>query len=219
MKLIDLSGPLENGMWSYGDPFPEVRIEQVTTIEEHGVDTHKVTLSTISGTLVETGAHILEDAPSLDRVPLEQLYLDAAIIKVAPKQAREHITLNELRNSGVEVRPGDALLVYTGWDSKWNADNFVYDSPHFELDCIDWMLERDICLLGGDIPCFDDPQEGSLTSELNALGKLYRAGKMILAPVVNLGKAKKSRSKLLVAPLKVVGTCSAPARAVLFEEE
>ncbi|MBN2289590.1 MAG: cyclase family protein [Candidatus Glassbacteria bacterium] len=219
MRIIDLSGPLENGMWSYGDPFPEVRIEQATTIGEHGVDTHKITLSSISGTLVETGAHILEDAPTLDRIPLEKLYLDAAVVKVAPKGPREHITLEELRGSGVEVRAGDALLVCTGWDSKWNAENFVLDSPHFELECIDWMLDQDIFLLGGDIPCFDDPREGSLTTELNALDKLYRRGKMILAPVVNLGAAARSRSKLLVLPLKVVGTCSAPARAVLLEDE
>ena len=29
MKLIDLSGPIYTGMWSYGDPFPEFKLVDI----------------------------------------------------------------------------------------------------------------------------------------------------------------------------------------------
>lgn len=30
MRLIDISGPLENGMWGYGDPYPPVEVTEVS---------------------------------------------------------------------------------------------------------------------------------------------------------------------------------------------
>ncbi|MBV7327169.1 hypothetical protein KFU94_02690 [Chloroflexi bacterium TSY] len=29
MQIIDISGPIEDGMWSYGDPYPAPQIEQI----------------------------------------------------------------------------------------------------------------------------------------------------------------------------------------------
>ena len=29
MRVIDVTGPIENGMWSYGPPYPEALIEEM----------------------------------------------------------------------------------------------------------------------------------------------------------------------------------------------
>ena len=30
MRIIDISGSIENGMWSYADPYPEPRIKEIS---------------------------------------------------------------------------------------------------------------------------------------------------------------------------------------------
>jgi len=36
MKIIDITGTIEEGMWSYGPPLPEVEIKEVSTLDKEG---------------------------------------------------------------------------------------------------------------------------------------------------------------------------------------
>ncbi|MBA7688148.1 Kynurenine formamidase [subsurface metagenome] len=215
MKITEISGFLENGMWGYGPPFPEVKIEQIASIDDHGYEGHKITLSTLSGTYLETAAHRFKGAPTVDKIPPKNLIKEAAVIKLSfHKKPCEHITVEELDKSGVEVKEGDALLICTGWDKNWNRDNFVIDSPHFTEEATDWIIRKKVSLWGADLPCFDDRR-----NPLGLLSKFYKiSGGLVLAPLVGLEQIDSSLVKLIVLPLPVRGVCAVPSRVLVIED-
>ncbi|MGD9711155.1 MAG: cyclase family protein, partial [Thermomicrobiales bacterium] len=109
---------------------------------------------------------------------------------------------------------GDALLFTTGWEQHWRDDGttFVMQSPHFDLQAIEWIVSKGVSILGGDVPCFDDPraEEGQGVNT-----PLFGSGAIILAPLVRLGEWREPRARLTVLPVPLKDSCGAPCRAVL----
>ena len=213
MRIIDLTGLIEEGMWSYGPPLPKVRIKKIKG--ERGETDYSITLGSISGTYLETSAHRFPNQPSLDEIPLKRLITEAVVIKLKRKKEREHNTRKELFESKIRIKKGDALLISTGWEKNWNKKNFVSGSPHFSKEAMEWILEKEISILGADIPCYDDPNPSQSEGLVN---KLFKKKVLILAPLVNLRKIKKERMKLIVLPPRIKDTCAFPCRAIAIEE-
>jgi kynurenine formamidase len=85
MRIIDVTGPIETGMWSYGPPYPEVLIEEIEQPEfvEHETYSWRFELGAQTGTYLETSLHVRRDGPELIEVPVEELVMrDAAILRV-----------------------------------------------------------------------------------------------------------------------------------------
>ena len=59
-RIVDISGPIEDGMWVYGDPYPTPRIEQIPPPDwlEYPVYSQTVTMAVQAGTYLETAAHM-----------------------------------------------------------------------------------------------------------------------------------------------------------------
>lgn len=55
-------------------------------------------------------------------------------------------------SQGIAVRPGDAVLIHTGWGSLWMVDNERYKStePGLGLAAARWCTDRRACLIGVD---------------------------------------------------------------------
>ena len=212
MKLVDLSGTLEAGMWRYPH-LPQVEITQVTGIEEYGSEAHVFRFATISGTYLETAAHLLHDQPTIDQIPAERLICEAVVLRVK-KEPAQAIAVSDLERAagGVDIRPGDALLLDTGWERMWNAPNFVEDSPYLTMEAMRWIAGRKISILGGNMPCFDNPRGGAGVN-----GVLFKSGALILAPLVNLAAVTQPRVTLMAFPLKIKGVCGAPCRVIVRE--
>ena len=184
--MIDLTGPLHPGMWSYAPSMdiPPFEQQRWATIEERGWEADWFAMPTLAGTYLETAKHLIHGAPSIDQVPLERFFVQATIARI-PREAREHITVADLETTATSLEPGDALLVQTGWERhRDDSETFVLQSPHFDLDAMQWIVDRGVTILGGDMPCFDDPV-GDESQGVNMV--LFGAGAMILAPLVNLG--------------------------------
>ncbi|MEA2529247.1 MAG: arylformamidase [Thermomicrobiales bacterium] len=218
-RYIDITGTLAPEMWSYRPSIPDVPPFQHwrwATIDERGWEADAFSMATLAGTYLETSKHHFPDGPGIDEIPPERLFLDAAIVQI-PKEAREHITIADLEAAAPMLQPGDALLIATGWDRYWWDDGttFVMESPHFDLPAMEWIVARGVSILGGDMPCFDDPQPGQ-GQGVNL--PLFKSGALILAPLVGLGQATSSRAKLIVLPIKLRGACGAPCRAIVVEE-
>ena len=122
----------------------------------------------------------------------------------------------DLESAVPGLEPGDALLVQTGWEAhRGNSEAFVLQSPHFDLDAMRWIVDHGVSILGGDMPCYDDPV-GAESQGVNML--LFVNNAMILAPLVNLGATEATRGQLTVLPIPLVDSCGAPCRAILSPE-
>lgn len=216
MRIIDISGMIEDRMWDYGKPFPKVKIEEIASIEKDGYSAHKFLLSILSGTYLETGAHLFNSVKTVDKLKPEELIREAAVMKI-PKKGTEAITAEELKKTGTKVKNGGTILIYTGWYKMWDKKEFVEKSPYFSHTAMDWIIEKKIKFLCGDFPCFDNhlhPVEGK---ELPLLKKFYKSGGMILSPVINGDKIRKKRVKLFAFPLKIKDLAAVPCRAIVIE--
>lgn len=219
MKVIDISGPIETDMWSYGHPFPPVQVSEIATLEKEGYSAHRLDLHTLAGTYLETANHLFPDRETIDQVAPSRLVVRAWVAQLPDKKELEMITAAELEQAvGRDLAPGDALLIATGWDRMWNEPGFISRCPFFAPDTMRWIVERGVALLGVDIPSIQDPRTME-SEELSHLQIYYESDRLLLAPVVRLREAGKGPYTLAALPLSVPGVCSTPCRAVLLQDD
>ena len=216
-KIIDVTGPIYTRMWNYGPPYPEIKIEHLPKVPwlKHEVYSDMfVGMGSQTGTYIETNAHYFKDEKKLSDVPIEKLFMvDATVLNLKPKGPKEGIRREEITALKPEIHEGDAILFGTRWGQRWREPNFVKDSPYLTYDAVMWFLDQKPSILGGDIPVFDNPDDPQ-----GFWDKFFRSGALLLAPLVNLEKVTKRRTKLVALPLNVEGTCCAPCRTIVVEE-
>ncbi|MFC5701605.1 cyclase family protein [Cohnella faecalis] len=215
-RWIDLTGKLEDGMWNYGAPFPEVVIEKVADAALFGYEGHAFQLHSLAGTYLETANHLFPDRERLGDVSIDRLKTRAWVAQLPNKRPFESIGAAELEEAvGSVLEPGDALLIATGWDAYWNREGFTESSPYFEPEAMEWIIARDVGLLGMDITSIEDPRKPG--GEMTLLARYYAKDRLMVAPLVNLREAGRGPWTLLALPLHIPDACAAPCRAVLFE--
>lgn len=224
--LTDLSGPLFEGMWSYNAlpnldvRIPEFEVEQATRIDRTGFESFRFSMSSTTGTYLETSAHVIAGDPGLDQLTPSDFFRPAVVCHVPRKGARQLIRGAELEAHCPPVEEGDGLLIECGWGAQWRSPNYVLDGPSFHPDCLPFLLEQPFSLLGVDVPCIQSPWPlpGGLQYEGNMLLPVFQRGVLLLAPLINLDKVRAARGELMAFPLRIEGVNGAPCRA-LFRED
>jgi kynurenine formamidase len=80
----------------------------------------------------------------------------AAVQGVSMLDDRQAVTADQLAEAesraGLEVGPGDIVLVHTGWGALWGVDDtrYVQDEPGLGLDAAAWCTERRVAVIGAD---------------------------------------------------------------------
>lgn len=215
-KWLDLTGKLENGMWNYGNPFPDIAIEQVANLATDKYEGHAFRLHSLAGTYLETSNHVFPGRERLDDVSLDRLMRRAWVAQLPDKRPFEAITAEELERAvGPVLAQGDALLIATGWDAYWNQPGYTESSPYFDAEAMDWIIARDVNLIGMDITSIEDPRKPG--GEMPLLMNYYAKDRLMVAPLVQLREAGKGPWTLMVLPLNIPNVCAAPCRAILFQ--
>jgi len=224
-RYVELSGRLENGLWSYQalpgleKIIPEVRIETIATVRENDFFASRLTMCTISGTYVEAGSHIIEGAKTLDQYRLTDFIKPARVLRLPRQKAKALIDEKLLAAYASAIRPGEAILVATGWGRMWNKPGYVLECPNFTKGAIAWLLKRKPAICGFDVPCIESSWSQDVVEEKGGLlGMMFKKNVLLVAPLVNLDKVRADKGTLYCLPLPVVGTSGAPAR-VVFEEK
>jgi len=224
-RYVELNGRLENGLWTYQalpgleKIIPEVRIQTIATIKANAFFASRLSMSTISGTYVEAGSHIIEGARTLDRYRVSDFIKPARILRLPRQKAKALIDEKLLAAHAPNLRPGEAILVATGWGRMWNKPGYVLQCPNFTKGAIAWLLKHKPAICGFDVPCIESSwSEDAAEEKGGLLGMLFNKNVLLVAPLVNLEKLKADKGMLYCLPLPVVGTSGAPAR-VVFEEK
>jgi len=223
-KIFDISGWLENDMWSYSvlpgleNIIPSVEISTIATVKKDGFFASKIIMSTLSGTYLEAGSHISENNKNLDEYTVEDFIKPVKIIRLPKQRAKALIDAKLLENNAPIIKKGDALIIDTGWGAMWNKLGYVLDCPNMARSALEWVLEKNISIFGVDIPCIEgawaeekDQEKGSL------LTALFEKKVLLLAPLINLDKLVKNEGKLICLPINIKGTSGAPVRAIIMQ--
>jgi kynurenine formamidase len=224
MKVIDISGPIHTGMWSYADYYPDFELSAV----EFEFGGEKYSVDVFKGMHAQTGTYI--ESPQIfeggrkgglnDTVPLEKLFhIDAYVLQVphdslAVKDGRPFISLDDITKAEKEQIPeGAAILVGTGYGKNWDSGDYIQKAWFFSREALYHLIDKKPFLIGGDSPVW----ENEVNPE-GAFDRFYKAGILLFAPCVNLEKVSGFRVKLTILPIKIMKAGVCPVRAVLVEE-
>jgi arylformamidase len=224
-RYVDLSGLVENGLWSYQalpgleDIIPSASIETIATVRKNDFFASKISLASITGTYVESGAHILEGAKTLDQYGVTDFIKPARIIRLPRQPEKALVDEVLLAAHAPTIAKGDAVIVDTGWAPRWNGPGYVLSCPNLSKKAVEWVLSHDISIFATDVPCIESAwSEDAVGEKGGLLGMMFRKNVLLAAPLVNLEQIKGTSGTLYCLPLRVKGTSGAPAR-IVFEEE
>jgi kynurenine formamidase len=224
-RYVDLSGQVENGLWGYEilpgleKIIPPARVETIASVKENDFFASKISLSTITGTYLEAGSHILAEAKNLDAYSIADFIRPSVIVRLPRQKEKALVDGALLARHAPKISRGDALIIDTGWGSMWNKPGYVLTCPNLSRSAVEWVLEKDISIFGCDVPCIESSwSEDAVEEKGGLLGMLFKRNVLLVAPLVNLDAIKGDRGTLYCLPLSVKGTSGAPAR-VVWEEE
>lgn len=228
---IDLTGLIEPGIWTYGMPYPEfqlVSIQGIFSGERQVFAEAFQGMHSQTGTYLETNAHYYgyETSLSIDQIPINDLINIECVVLSIPldfspsnsidKYQRMPITRTQLQEAavGIDLKPGQAILLDTDWGQYWSEDFFLTKCPYITLDAMKWLLEQKPFLLGSDIPRWEND-----TNDEGVFPIFYAQDILMLAPLVHLDKISVKTGDLTVLPLHIANTCASPCRVIYCESK
>ena len=146
MRIIDLSHPYKMGMTLFPGT-PPMDIKQIAQIDEGGyrvTDFHSIVHT---GTHCDAPAHCLKGARTMDEIPLNEFVGYAVIVDVNVDDEKE-IKADVLKN--YDIKPGDIVLLHTGYSKYWNTDKYVDDSPYLSEGMAQALVDLKIKAIGMD---------------------------------------------------------------------
>jgi len=224
MKIIDITGPIYEGMWDFGFPHGKFKILQLD-FEAFGRKCHQEGFEGMvgsTGTFIETGAFFLgyEKSITTNKIPLEKLVnVDTCILQIPysslrEKDGRKYISLKDIKAAEKgKICKSSGIIVSTGYGQNWDRKDYIEKSPFFKKSAIDYLLNKEPILLGSDFPSWDN-----ILNLEYIFKRLFKTDIIVIASLINLEKIKKFKVKLIALPIKILDICTCPLRAVVIEE-
>lgn len=187
-----------------------------TTDERDGYYLNLLQFVKHMGTHVDSPAHFVKDAPTIDKVPLGKFMGKGVVIDVSDLSKRGAITREivekRLGEQGVEVGPGWVVLSYTGYNEKAGTPEW-FEHPDLDEAGAKYLAEKNINAVGIDAPSIDHEPFPAHTV-------LLSKGIVIYENLTGLKElVGKPGFKFIGLPLKIENGSASPVRAVAILEE
>ena len=227
MKVIDITGLICNGMWTFGSLFPRPSIVPNSGFCPGFGEYYYTAFEGFHaqvGTYIETPAHFYgldKEEYLMEKIPVEKLYeMRCSILKVdmdvSDPTVQKPITLDMLLKAaeGCEIKEGDCILVSTGWEQHWMDDANFYDhSPYFTYDAMQWIIKQRPAMLATDTPSWE-----CQTNPGGVFEGFYEANILMMVPVANMAEVTAKNAKITALPIKAKGCSDSPCRVVIIED-
>ena len=182
------------------------------------------------GTHVDAPIHFAEGRMTADEIPLSSLITMASVVDISAAAdadpdyllSVEDLTAWEAEHG--QLAEGTALLVRTGWSSRWD-DRAAYlgtdltgpeavpelHFPGIGPEAAQWLVDnRNIAAIGIDTPSIDYGQ----SSDYRAHVILYSANMVGFENLTNLDALPPTGAGIVALPMKIVGGSGGPLRIV-----
>ena len=213
-EFIDLSMTLEDGMITY--PTRSHHGFEACTLGRiaiEGRETRKLTLGSHCGTHIDAPKHFFNGAPGIDETSLDTLVGPALLIDVGELCQGAEIGKAEIEQKMAPHEKVERLVIRTGWSRFWNTEDYYSGWPVLSWDAADFLIEKNIKLLGFDFPSPDPGYSGPDRSLDCPLHKLFfNQGITLVEYLTNLDKLEEGMILLMALPLKLKGFDGSPAR-------
>ncbi len=167
------------------------------------------------GTHVEFPYHHLKEGKSAADYPLDRLMGDAVLLDFSHKKKDEEITRKEIAALGVEIRPGDIVLIRTDMHKLWKTPQ-AHDRPVLSIDATSYLVaEIGIHCIGTDATGLE--VRGRDDQPVHQM--LFHHNVAMVESLTNLDKLLAKRFEIIILPLMVEGMDACPVRVVALEKE
>lgn len=213
MSIIDLSRIIYDGMPKI-PVLPDVHVRRFFDLGKgHPLNVTEIHLPCHAGTHVDAPVHVVPNGKSIEELPLDAFVGPGAVIPVE-KGGGEEVTAADLEGSGVLVDRGDVLMLHTGWDAKFESDEYNMH-PYLSVDAAEWIVERGVKLFGIDCITVDLPTPLRPKGFDFPVHRTLLGNDVLIAEnVTNLGAIAGRKNRIMALPLKVQGSDAAHARIV-----
>ncbi len=204
MEIIDISVPIRSGMVTYpGDP--EVQLTRWASISDGSLaNLTRLDFGVHSGTHVDAPVHFFDGAPAAESLPLDALVGPARVVDATAVGSK----LDAAALAGLDLGGAERVLFKTRNSDLWARDSFADDFVSLTEDAAQELIRRGVRLVGIDYLSIGD--EGAHHALLGA-GVVPVEG-------LDLRGVEPGEYRLVCAPLKLVGSDGAPARALLLRD-
>ena len=192
MKVIDLTHVIENNMPVYpGTEQPS--LEPVAIYEKDGFKETRISMTTHTGTHMDSPAHIYRGSMTLDAFPADQFIGKALVIDCTA------------------VREGGLITM----DALWDTEAYFGDYPCIDEDVLDYILAGDYKGVGFDAISIDPITDENITRHK----KLFENKNIVnIENLCNLGLCGSDLFWFSCFPLKINDSDGSPIRAVAWFE-
>jgi kynurenine formamidase len=176
-------------------------------------------------TRLDAPAHLAGNLWSVDQIPPERLFTPLAVIDVRTQVRRDpdyELSVTDIANweqAHGQIPQGAVVMARTGWAERWNSRRAYRNEdrrgmahfPGFSLQAAQFLVQgRNVVGLGIDTASIVAGNSASSPVRNFTLShSVYQ-----LQNVANLAQAPAAGGLLLVAPAKLQGSSSAPARVM-----
>jgi kynurenine formamidase len=228
-EIIDLSQEIFSGMPVFSG-LPEVEISVYASHEEwdgitgSGVVTpavNRLSMGEHTGTHVDAISHMARQyrEQSIDTMPLSMFYTEGICVDLSHKGRRELIEPADLESAlslaGVEIQPGDTVLLYTDHYRRAYGTEDWLNGPGISIAAARWLGEQSIAAFGVEtaspgVPHVSNKEVHHICGEL---GFTHYENMINLHRLIGRG-----RFRFIGLPLKIRGGTGSPVRAVAVFE-
>ena len=198
MKIHDVTIPMQDSLavWPGDTPF---RLSWSWKMADGAsVNVGRLELSVHTGTHIDAPFHFDGAGTTADQLDLRPF---VGLAQVIPLTNRARIRRSDLERYDVSGTPR-ILFRTDGWTDH---SRFPATIPVMDEDVPDWLHEREVFLVGVDVPSVDDLDSKTLPNH-HALG----AHGISILESLDLRSIPGGRYELIALPLKLVGADGAP---------
>ena len=160
-------------------------------------------------------------ADAIEPILCRGVMLDVAAVHGAPVLPGGYeVTAADLEaaqaSAGVEVSPGDAVLIRTGWAHHWH-DPEVFGgqrsgAPGPGVEAADWLVEAGVRATGAETIAYEVIPPGAGHATLPVHRRLLVDAGINIIEVLDLRRLDVCEFLFVAAPLKIVGATGSPLR-------
>jgi kynurenine formamidase len=166
LEFYELSHP-----WTHNQPvlpgFDELIMFRSVNHATHGVMSQKFKTVHHASTHINAPIHLVQGGAGVGQIDLDHFFGSGVVLSV-PKQKWGLLTADDLQNLNAEINPGDIVLINTGWHSRYSdSQEYFGHAPGLSKDAAQWLLDKQVKLVGVDTPQVDHPMATSLVPHRN----------------------------------------------------
>ena len=223
-QVVDLTHNLNDHSpnWEGTDKSP-FSAKNLGSIEHDGYYSRTFATQEHYGTHLDAPAHFAKGMWTVDQIPAERLVRPLVVLNVSAKTVGHpdyELTVQDIAEYEAqhgEIPDGAVVMVYTGWDDRWDAPNAFRNAaadgvPHFpgySLEAAQFLVKtRNVVGLGIDTMSIDPGASKTYpVHQFTAKESVYQ-----LENVANLGLLPPAGATVVVAPIKLENGSGGPVR-------